>query len=211
MTTPTLVLVSGRAASGKTSLSRALASRLSLPLLSKDTIKEILFDGLGPGDRIWSEKLNVPIFNILLYVLEQHFVAGASVILETPYDDGFPRQAFSDLQDRFGCRVIQLMCFARTDILIQRFENRIGAPERHPGHNDADALEEYKESIRETSKMQPLDLRGQVFEIDTSDFTAVDMDAITAAVRAVISTKSSGSPVKLSPRYLKLLARLRRS
>ncbi|SEI16580.1 MULTISPECIES: hypothetical protein [unclassified Leifsonia] len=40
----TVVLVVGRPASGKTTISRAIAERWQLPSVAKDTIKEVLFD-----------------------------------------------------------------------------------------------------------------------------------------------------------------------
>jgi predicted kinase len=44
------VLVSGPPGSGKSTLASGLASRLELPLFSKDTIKEALMDALGAPD-----------------------------------------------------------------------------------------------------------------------------------------------------------------
>jgi predicted kinase len=41
------VLVAGWPAAGKSTLARALAAELDLPLLAKDEIKEALMDGLG--------------------------------------------------------------------------------------------------------------------------------------------------------------------
>ena len=41
------VLVAGWPAAGKSTLARALAAELGLPLLAKDEIKEALMDGLG--------------------------------------------------------------------------------------------------------------------------------------------------------------------
>jgi predicted kinase len=41
------VLVAGWPAAGKSTLARALAAELGLPLLVKDEIKEALMDGLG--------------------------------------------------------------------------------------------------------------------------------------------------------------------
>ncbi len=47
------VLVAGWPASGKSTLARALAAELGLPLLAKDEIKEALMDGLRPGRGRW--------------------------------------------------------------------------------------------------------------------------------------------------------------
>lgn len=44
---PVVIIVAGPPATGKTTLSRWLASELMLPLLNRDSIKEILFDTLG--------------------------------------------------------------------------------------------------------------------------------------------------------------------
>lgn len=46
----TLVLVSGAPGAGKSTLAPPLATHLGLPLLSKDVIKEALFDTLGSVD-----------------------------------------------------------------------------------------------------------------------------------------------------------------
>jgi len=62
----TLVLVTGPPASGKTSLAQPLARHLGLPLLGKDTIKEVLFDSLGTGDRAWSRRLGAASYAVLL-------------------------------------------------------------------------------------------------------------------------------------------------
>lgn len=52
---PSFVVVSGMAASGKTGVVQAPANSLGVPLLSKDAIKEVLFDAVGFGDWAWQQ------------------------------------------------------------------------------------------------------------------------------------------------------------
>jgi predicted kinase len=52
-----VVVATGIPASGKTTLATALSAQLEWPLISKDVVKEALFDALGTGDLQWSQRL----------------------------------------------------------------------------------------------------------------------------------------------------------
>lgn len=58
MSNRAFVIISGLPASGKSTLARALAERLSLPLIEKDEILESLYDSLGIGDHAWRHRLS---------------------------------------------------------------------------------------------------------------------------------------------------------
>ena len=60
MKRPLVVVVTGPPAAGKTTIAREVAARLRLPLITKDTIKEALFDGLGTADLAWYRGLRYP-------------------------------------------------------------------------------------------------------------------------------------------------------
>jgi len=77
-----LVIILGRPASGKTTLARRLAGDLSVPILSKDDIKEALFEVLGFGDREHSRRLSDACFAAQLRLAERQLEAGLSCLLK---------------------------------------------------------------------------------------------------------------------------------
>src|SRR5437762_2532008 len=82
---PLLVVVTGAPGSGKTTVARALAAELKLPLLAKDDVKEPLFDTLGVGDRDWSRKLGRATYEVLFALARRLLESGASCILESNF------------------------------------------------------------------------------------------------------------------------------
>src|SRR5277367_904766 len=79
---PDLFMILGSPASGKTTLARRLAVDLALPTLSKDDVKEALFDLPGRGDREWSRLLSEASFAALVRLARTQLTAGLSCILE---------------------------------------------------------------------------------------------------------------------------------
>jgi dephospho-CoA kinase len=64
-----VVVVTGIPASGKTTLATARSAQLGWPLISKDVVKESLFEALGTGDFQWSQRLGRVAFGHLLELL----------------------------------------------------------------------------------------------------------------------------------------------
>jgi predicted kinase len=70
-TRPLLLLISGHPASGKTTLAQQLAPLLHLPLLSKDVIKEALYDTLGWSDHPWAHQFGAASGAVLFAMIER--------------------------------------------------------------------------------------------------------------------------------------------
>lgn len=160
-----LVVVTGAVASGKTALAIPLARALDLPLLTKDVVKEALFDSLGTGDADWSKRLGAAAYSVLWAV-----AAGwPEAVLEANFgpDDAAPlRGLCADL--------VQVHCTCPPEVLALRFAGR----DRHPGHLDA----AYPADL--LASQGDLDLDGPRLVVDTSQ--PVDGAAIADWARAAL-------------------------
>jgi len=59
-----LILIAGLPATGNTSFARYLSNQLNIPMVSKDEIKELLYDTIGFKSRAEKITLNTPIMSI---------------------------------------------------------------------------------------------------------------------------------------------------
>lgn len=156
----TVVLVTGIPGAGKTTVSRALSKALTLPLLSKDAIKESLFDVLGVRDREWSLQLGAAANNVLWSLLSL-CPAGAIVDmwLDPIRDVGLGQQglAQADVQTAY-----EIICDCPAELAVQRYAGRV----RHPGHLPPDhaTLQRIHDS---STLMTPLGI-GPTKRIDTT-------------------------------------------
>lgn len=178
-----VVIVNGAPATGKTHLSRRLARELRLPLLSKDDIKEGLFEGLGWSDREWSKKLGGASFDALFLVLERQLEAGVSCIVETAFMPKFNSARFLKLKQRYNYWPIQIYCFAEVNVLAQRFNRRIATGERHPGHTDGEVTTRDFQNLMETGKYGVMHIGGEVIEVDTTDLNAIDLAKLVNSIK----------------------------
>jgi predicted kinase len=171
MSKPLLLIITGPPCTGKTTLGRQLARELCLPFLSKDDIKETLFDTLGWKDVDWSRRLSTASNEILFKFCTELLESGQSFILEGTFKGSEHARKFVELNERMGCDIIQVQCGAEGDVLVQRFLSRWKAGVRHPGHVDPELYPEIQ-PVLQRGWYEPMQLPGRVYRLDATDYEA---------------------------------------
>ncbi len=182
---PQLIITTGRPAAGKSTLSKWLSKELGMPFVSKDNVREVLFNGLGWKDRKWAQMLGRTSVDIMFYFAETQLEAGCSLILDNSFDPSLSAARFQALKTKYGVETIQIVCNSDRDTLFNRFRERAKTGNRHPGHGDDDVLDELRTYLAKEQSLV-MDIGGSIIEIDTTDFSKVSYQAILNEVKSAM-------------------------
>jgi predicted kinase len=180
-----VIVVSGPPATGKSVLARALATQLRLPLLSRDIIKEALFDTLGWEDRNQSKRFGVAAARVLFSQLDAILRAGVSCLTVSNFRRTHSNGDFRRLVTTTGARFIQVQCVADGAVLLDRFTARSASVERHPGHCDGTNLSEFRSDLI-AGRYESLDVPGDLLTVDTTDLDAVSVVDLASQLSALL-------------------------
>ncbi len=186
-----IILISGAPCTGKTTLSRLLSPALKIPLISKDGMKEAMFDALqfdtmqdeGPN---LSKKLGASTSELLYYLIEQHLKVMQPLIVESNFDNKFASPPLRQLQSSYEVSYIEVHCEADTETLVERYLKRAQDGSRHPSHFDQERAESYQLRLQDEA-WKPLEIDAHLLVVDTTDFTQVNFESILQDVKQLIA------------------------
>jgi predicted kinase len=178
---PLLILVSGLPCTGKTTLARNIARQLALPLISRDDLKELLFDCLGWSDRARSKQLGMASYKLLYYFLNTQVNVGNSLIIESNFLPQFDNAKLLELKKKYNFYLLEIVCYTERQILLERFKNRTESEERHPGHVERLNYQEFENTLSQNFDLK-LEASDRILTIDTTDFHQIDDRELFAAI-----------------------------
>ena len=182
---PKLIVVTGKPAAGKSTLASWLSQELKLPLVSKDPIREVLFERLGWKDRPWAQLLGCASVDMMFYFAQAELTTGHSIILDNSFDPSMSNSRFQILKTKYKAESIQIVCNADRETLFERFKTRAETGNRHPGHGDSNVLNELYENLANDDSLV-LDIGGEVIEVDTTDFDKINYQQIIKQVKSFL-------------------------
>jgi len=172
---PTLIVVSGPAATGKTTLAHNLAEAIGCPAVCRDEIKEGMVHALdgrfepAPGDPL-TRRTFVVFFQLIRFLLE----AEVTVVAEAAFEGGVWRPNLEPLGDLSRLKIVR--CQADPAVARQRVVER---PSR-AAHADASLLA----SAGYYDGFDPASMPVPTIDVDTSGGYRPSIEEIVAFLRA---------------------------
>lgn len=188
---PQLIIVNGPPASGKSTLGKDIATGLGVPLLSKDALKEEMYDSLGKIERTISRRLGEASMRLMYTVAKQLLEAGIGLVIEANFYRGISEKDLSRLIAISDA--VMVHCTAPVEVLKQRYVERAESGERHPVHDDANRADALGKDLDEGT-YDPLELGIPLITVDASDGFVPGADEIVSRLQAG-SFRSSGRPL----------------
>ena len=183
---PTLIIVSGLPATGKSTLARHLATHFALPLMTKDMMKETLYDVLGYADLSHSRRLGQACMLLLYQFAEAVLRTEHSCVIEGTFHPALSLPDLLRLQQHCPFVPLEIRCLAEPSVLVERWKRRRASGERHPGHLEHLVGEEVCYPRKEEQAI-PLALNGHVIQLDTTTFETIDYERLLLHIRNLLS------------------------
>lgn len=181
---PTLLVISGLPASGKTHLGSRLAQRLGWPFVSKDEYKAILHAHLPDLTRAQAGPLS---FELMYHGAGVVLTAGGNAVLETHFYRGQSEPKILALAGE--ARILQVFCEAPLDELRRRHAERVASGARPQIDRPFDHA-----ALPESACWTPLDLHAPLLCLDTTQ-----PGTVKRALEWVQAQKEAEHPTNLSP------------
>ena len=179
-------------------MAKVMSEKLKLPFISKDTIKELLFDNVGFQSRAEKVKLGIASMEIMYYVAGQLMETEQPFILENNFEYS-SEHGIKNLLEKYQYPSLTITLTGDYKVIYQRFLKRENSPDRHRGHIVNDCYPEKEENSPNTLKTKTISYEnfvcgiekrgfdafcvgGRQIKVDTTDFSKINMEELISQI-----------------------------
>jgi len=180
-----LILVSGMPGVGKTTFANYLSEKCQLALISKDKLKEIIWD------RIEYDPTETQVYGGVAYDLSFHFCEmlmkmGQSVILESNFVD-LSWKMLQPLVSSYNYQVVNVLFDGDPEVVHRRVLERDETSERHSGLILKGYFDDFDVFKRHVQACRDFKYGDVLIHVDTTDFAKVCYDDLIEAIKLKIT------------------------
>jgi predicted kinase len=171
---PTLVVISGPAGTGKTTLAHELARAIRCPAICRDEIKEGMVHALaGPFEPGVGDELTRRTFPLFFEVLRLLLSNGVTIVAEAAFQQKLWGPNLSPLRELAKIRVVQ--CHADLAVARRRIEDRAGL---RNAHADAQLLRALASGERYFEDFDRVRIDAPSIDVDTTSGYDPELDEV---------------------------------
>lgn len=182
MNKPLLIVVTGKPASGKTTLAHILTKKIKYPLLSRDELKEGYINTADIEHSQLDNSVAWHIYDTFFDAIDLLISKGISVIAEAAFQDKLWKPKLLNLLDKAEIKII--ICKTPSDLTTIRFNNRLlNDPEREKFHGDKSLNLVKGQGSLITETYEPVNIDAPTIEVDTTENYNPDIKKIISFIR----------------------------
>jgi len=176
---PTLVVVSGPAGAGKTTLAHRLAGAVGCPLISRDEIKEGMVHASPGFVPAVGDDLTAATLPVFFGVLELLLRAGVTTVAEAAFQDRVWRPRLEPLRGVAEFRIVH--CVVDADVALERIRRRRARDPLRRAHVDSAVGYDTTQRLSHET-FDRVSIEAPALEVDTSDGYRPGLEEILAFV-----------------------------
>lgn len=173
---PTLIIVSGPIAAGKTTLAHRLAESLGCPAICRDEIKEGMVNATREFIPSLSDELTMRTFPVFFEVLGVLLRAGVTTVADAAFQDAAWRRGLEPLLGLAQLRIVH--CCVPGDVALSRALRRSESNPVRRAHADPGPNRDPEEFARLRATFERLSVDAPALEVETTDGYRPALDAI---------------------------------